>query len=405
MMRSLFSCVAGLRNHQLKMDVIGNNIANVNTIGFKKSRVTFQDTLSQTIRGATSPRGNMGGSNPQQIGLGVAVSTIDVLHTQGSSETTGKITDLMIDGDGFFIVGDGRNNFFTRAGNFDFDRDGNLVNPDGLLVMGWMADNTGNINTMLPIGRINIPRGKSIQPRATTSAVYVNNLDSGMAVDSYWDTILPVYDSQGNEYAVTIRFTKRGVNTWDVTTTTAGFTLPPGLQITFKPDGTFNSVVGGPAVLTATPPGVNPIRVNLDFSQMTQFASPCTARYNTQDGYTSGVLEGYSIDTAGVITGRFSNGLTQKLAQVALANFNNPAGLLKMGGNLYAYSNNSGDPQIGPAGTGGRGDIGPGKIEMSNVDLSEEFTQMIITQRGFQANSRIITTSDEMLQELVNLKR
>lgn len=405
MMRSMFSGVTGLRNHQVKMDVIGNNIANVNTIGFKKSRVTFQDALSQTIRGATAPQGNMGGSNPQQVGLGMTVSTIDVLHTQGSSETTGKVTDLMIDGDGFFIVGDGRNNFFTRAGNFDFDRDGNLVNADGLLVMGWMADNTGNINTMLPVGPINIPRGKSIQPRATTSAVYVNNLDAGMAVGTSWDTILPVYDSQGNEYAVTIRFTKSGVNTWDVTTTTAGFSLPAGLQITFKPDGTFNSVVNGPAVLTAAPPGVNPISVNLDFSQMTQFASPCTARYNFQDGYTSGVLEGYSIDTAGVITGRFSNGLTQKLAQVALANFNNPAGLLKMGGNLYAYSNNSGDPQIGPAGTGGRGDIAPGKVEMSNVDLSEEFTQMIITQRGFQANSRIITTSDEMLQELVNLKR
>ncbi len=412
MMRSMFSGVSGLRNHQLRMDVIGNNIANVNTVGYKKSRVLFQDILSQSIRGASAPQGGKGGTNPMQVGLGITVNSIDTLHTQGSSETTGKVTDMMIDGDGFFIVGDGRNNYYTRAGNFDFDAVGNMVNANGLLVQGWMADNTGNIDITLAIGGISIPKGQSLQPRATTNATYINNLDANTptaAPNNTFPTSLEVYDSLGNFWVIPVTFTHTGANTWDVTASD-----PPGATasmsattLTFNADGTFGSMTagGGVITLTLTNGATSPQTINVDFSAITQFASPSTARYNTQDGYASGTLQGYAIDTAGVITGRYSNGLTRQLAQVSIANFNNPGGLMKTGENLFVQSNNSGSAQIGTAGSGGRGDISPGKLEMSNVDLSQEFTDMIITQRGFQANSRIITVSDEMLQELVNLKR
>ncbi|KNZ70879.1 flagellar hook-basal body protein [Thermincola ferriacetica] len=413
MMRSMFAGVSGLRNHQTRMDVIGNNIANVNTIGYKKSRVTFQDMLSQNIRGASSPTTTRGGTNPMQVGLGMTINTIDTIHTQGSSETTGKVTDMMVDGDGFFIVGDGMNRYYTRAGNFDFDALGNLVYPNGLKVQGWLADNTGKIDTSTAIQGITIPKGQSIQPKQTANIDFINNLDAGAAIGTVRNVSIEVYDSLGNLYTIPATFTKSNTNEWtfDLGTLPSGitsFTLTNNV-ITFNPDGTYNSPAPGTSTLNLNLNGSvgasTPITVKIDFTKLTQFNGSSNADMNSQDGYPSGVLNGYAIDKSGIITGRFSNGLTKPLAQVALANFNNPAGLMKAGENLYVQSNNSGNAQIGAAGSGGRGNISPGQLEMSNVDLSQEFTDMIITQRGFQANSRIITVSDEMLQELVNLKR
>lgn len=412
MMRSLFAGVSGLRNHQLRMDVIGNNIANVNTVGFKRSKVTFQDMLSQNIRGASSPQNGKGGTNPQQIGLGVTVGSLNTIQTQGSSESTGKDTDMMVNGDGFFIVGDGANNYYTRAGNFDFDSMGNLINSSGLLVQGWKADSTGTIDTTQAISGITIPKGQSIAPKATTSAEYINNLDANTASGSSISSSLQVYDSLGNSYTIPVTFDKTGANTWDFNLGT----LPTGVTasvatntITFNADGSFATPDPPTTKVTLNfASGVgstSPQVVTVDFRGMTQYAGTSNVLMNSQDGYGSGVLTGYSVDKTGVITGMFSNGLTQQLAQVALANFNNASGLSKAGENLYTKTNNSGEPQVGTAGSGGRGEITPGALEMSNVDLSQEFTDMIITQRGFQANSRIITTSDEMLQELVNLKR
>jgi len=415
MMRSMFSGVSGLRNHQIRMDVIGNNIANVNTVGYKKNRVTFQDMLSQNIRGASSPQGGRGGSNPQQVGLGMTVNSIDTIHTQGSSETTGKVTDMMVDGDGFFVVGDGTNNYYTRAGNFDFDSVGSLITPGGLKVQGWVADSAGNIDTSQTISDITIPKGQSIQPQATSQATYVNNLDASTAVAGTVPVMLEAYDSLGNSYSIPALFTKTGANAWSYSIPAAS--LPANITaavvanpaITFNANGTYATpVVPNTTVtltLNAAVGATTPQVLNVDFTGMTQYSSESNALLDSQDGYSSGVLNGYAIDKSGSITGRFSNGLTKQLAQVSLANFNNPGGLSKSGENLYTSSNNSGQPQIGTAGSGGRGDISPNKLEMSNVDLSQEFTDMIITQRGFQANSRIITVSDEMLQELVNLKR
>lgn len=409
MMRSMFSGVSGLRNHQIRMDVIGNNIANVNTVGYKKSRVTFQDMLSQNIRGASAPQGGLGGTNPQQVGLGMTINSVDTIHTQGSSETTGKVTDMMVDGDGFFVVGDGQDNYYTRAGNFDFDSAGNLVNSSGLVVQGWMANAAGAIDTTQPIAGIQIPKGQAIQPRATANAILVGNLDAtAVNPDTHVRTIT-VYDSLGQSHNLNITFTKNANPLeWDVTISDPGWTVAPAIAggpVRFDAAGALVAPAGGTLTITGTPPNANAVNIAVDVSSLTGYDAESNVELNSQDGYSSGVLNGYSIDKTGVITGRFSNGLSKQLAQVALSNFNNPGGLLKAGENLYTASNNSGQPQIGTAGSGGRGDISPGKLEMSNVDLSQEFTDMIITQRGFQANSRIITVSDEMLQELVNLKR
>ncbi|MFA5880969.1 MAG: flagellar hook protein FlgE [Eubacteriales bacterium] len=408
MMRSMFSGVSGLRNHQIRMDTIGNNIANVNTVGYKKSRVLFQDMLSQNIRGASSPQGGRGGTNPQQVGLGMTVNSIDTLHTQGSSETTGKVTDMMVDGDGFFIVGDGTNNFYTRAGNFDFDAIGNMVNANGLKVQGWTATAAGVIDTTSLVSGIQIPKGQAIQPQPSSAMTFVGNLDASAAVTTAYPASVTVYDSLGQNWTMNVTFTKGAANSWTVSLTNppVGWTTAPAIAggpVTFNGAGAY--VGGSPLTITGTPVGANAVTVAINVTGLTQFASGSNAALNSQNGYSSGVLNGYAIDKAGIITGRYSNGLTKQLAQVSLANFNNPSGMVKSGENLYTSSNNSGSAQIGTAGSGGRGDISPGKLEMSNVDLSQEFTDMIITQRGFQANSRIITTSDEMLQELVNLKR
>lgn len=408
MMRSMFSGVSGIRNHQTRMDVIGNNIANVNTVGYKKSRVTFQDMLSQTIRGAAPPQGGKGGINPQQVGLGMNVNSIDSVHTQGSSETTGKVTDMMIDGDGFFVVGEGESTYYTRAGNFDFDSVGNLVTPAGQFVKGWMADLVGNIDTTQLITSVKIPKGQSIQPKETSTATLLGNLDANAATGTAVPAAMTIYDSLGQGFTVNVIYTKSAApRTWNLSVSNpGGWTAAPvlgGGPLVFDVNGMYSS--GAPVTITGIPPNADPLSIVVNVQSMTQFDSESSVKMNEQDGYSSGVLNGYSVDKTGIVTGRFSNGLTKQLAQVVVANFNNPVGLIKVGENLFISSTNSGQVQIGTAGTGGRGGIAPGKLEMSNVDLSQEFTDMIVTQRGFQANSRIISVSDEMLQELVNLKR
>jgi flagellar hook protein FlgE len=275
MMRSLYSGVTGLRSHQTKMDVIGNNIANVNTIGFKSSRVVFQDIFSQTVASASAPSANSGGTNPQQIGLGVQLSTIDISFSSTSAQYTGNPLDLAIDGDGFFIISDGAGYTYTRAGNFKTDSENYLVDSNGNYVMGYTGT-PGADGTVTTLEKI------KLDPKYTD--ISVNRNGEVVGIDS---------------------------------TTKA----------------------------------------------------------------------------------------TTVIGKVALASFANPNGLEKTGGNSYRETVNSGNPVYKAPGTGGTGSINPSSLEMSNVDLTSEFTDMIVTQRGFQANSRIITTTDEMLEELVNMVR
>jgi flagellar hook protein FlgE len=409
MMRSMFSGVAGLRNHQIRMDVIGNNIANVNTIGFKGSRVNFQDILSQTIQGASAPQGNRGGTNPMQVGLGVSIASIDTLFTDGSTQTTGKQTDLALQGNGFFVLGDGAKSYYTRAGNFDFDTAGNYIVPGtGLKVQGWMADALGNINSTGATGNIVVPVGTSMPASATTRMDFSKNLNGSttLTLPASYSNSIQVYDSLGSAHVIDVTFTKTAPgNTWDwaATTTDASIGGLPSIgTVSFNTSGLFTGFTGGPLALTVTSAAA--MNITLGFAAMTQSDAPNTVT-GTGNGYPSGSLDNVKLDATGVITGVFSNGRNLALAQVALASFNNPGGLTKAAENMYEASNNSGNAQVGLANSGGRGKIAPGTLEMSNVDLSAEFTNMIVTQRGFQANSKIITTSDEMLQDLVNLKR
>ncbi|HHU68867.1 MAG TPA: flagellar hook protein FlgE [Thermoanaerobacterales bacterium] len=410
MMRSMFAGVSGLRNHQIRMDVIGNNIANVNTIGFKKSRVTFQEMLNQTMRGASSPQSNRGGTNPQQVGLGVAIAGIDTIHTDGGPQPTGQMTDLAIEGDGFFIVRDGRSEYYTRAGNFNFDAEGNLVNPaNGMKVMGWVGDVdriAENLSSII------ITKGQPMAAKSTTQIIYRNNLDADTPDGDTYKVPMKVFDSLGRSHTVNVEFKKEDTtaNKWSYSVINP---LNPDDPTDAISSGTliFDSTgaldIDGSTIdsFSFTPDGAAAVEITPDFSAVTQVAQETSIVAHSQDGYPAGSLRTITIDTMGTITGIFTNGINEELAQIALITFDNPGGLLKSGDNLYQNSNNSGEGRIGPPATGGRGIISPGSLEMSNVDLSEEFTQMIITQRGFQANSRIITTSDEMLQELVNIKR
>lgn len=464
MMRSLFSGVSGLKNHQTRMDVVGNNISNVNTTGFKSSRANFTDMLSQTLNGASAPTDNIGGTNPKQIGLGSSVSSIDLLFTNGSVQSTGKNTDLALSGNGLFVVSDGNQRYYTRNGDFEFDADGNYVQAgNGLHVMGWMAKD-GNLTTSGEVVPIRVPAGKPMEAKASTQATYTNNLNSEvptitsltpssgtpptatatpanpvtvkmsdgttytMTNGKYTvghslplTTTLTVYDALGSKHDITLYFTKTKTdstngNEWTVSvdpngtanttirekdgsTTTVNLT-PATLK--FTTDGKFNSGAGT-INLTLTNGATGAQTVAVGLSSLTQYAGSNTIS-GKANGYAAGTLESVSIDKTGVLTGTYTNGVKQTEGQVAIAQFNNASGLTKNGDSLYQESNNSGVANIKTAGDLGC-KITPSALEMSNVDIANEFTDMIVTQRGFQSNSKTITVSDEMLETLINMKR
>ena len=396
------------------MDVIGNNVANVNTPGFKSSRVTFQEVFSQTLRGAGSPSGTdtgaRGGTNPMQVGLGVTVGSIDINHTSGNLQPTSRMTDVAIEGKGYFLVLESGQRAYTRVGAFGTDGDGILVDPEGRKVLGWVVDpTTGDLPPQRPenlLQPIQIALGSNMEAKATANVGWYRNLNSEAAVGTTQQVPITVYDSQGGTHTLTIQFEKTNPNEWywEIVSGPTGATGDG--TITFDSQGKFDSVTGDSvAIPLSATLGVDDINLTLDFSKVTQVAGPTTIDTDVIDGHPTGTLESFTFDSRGIISGFYSNGQTRILGQLAVASFPNPAGLQALGKNLYVESNNSGTADIGEAGTAGRGTIAPSSLEMSNVDLSEEFTQMIITQRGFQANSRIITVSDELLQELVNLKR
>jgi flagellar hook protein FlgE len=413
MMRSMFSAISGLKNHQTFMDVVGNNIANVNTTGFKQSRVTFQDILSQTLRGASGPQNGRGGVNPMQVGLGTLLSGVDVIQTQGTLQSTGKLTDMAIQGDGYFVLSDGRQDFFSRDGAFDLGIDGSLVNPaSGLNVMGWQADVTGAIDTTVPPTSIQIPVGAGMTGKASTDVTVAGNLDVNTLATTPVTLSSTVYDSLGEAHAISLTFSPTATPdqwTWQATSAETGVTVTPnaGTNFRFTTAGkydTTNAAFNVSLTLAATSGAVTPLTFDLDLSQMTQLAATSNLSSNT-DGASAGSLTTFSVGQGGDITGIYSNGYKQPLGQIALASFANPSGLLKAGGNLFSTSANSGTATIGTPDTAGRGQIATGFLEGSNVDLAQQFTNMIMAERGFQANSRVITTSDEILQDLVNLKR
>ncbi|MGD8963646.1 MAG: flagellar hook protein FlgE [Desulfobacterales bacterium] len=415
MIGSLFAGISGLNVNSQALTVIGDNIANVNTTAFKSNRSSFANILSQSLAGT--------GAN--EIGRGVEFWSTTPVWSQGSVENTSNPTDMAINGAGFFVLRDNTNStFYTRAGDFIFDRDGYLVNPDGLFVQGYeitgvSPDGTLNLGN---ITDVNIPGQSTSPPQQTTEFTLDINLDAGAAnLDTYSTTIM-VYESLGNAIPLTLTFEKQSANDWDVSISVpAGTVTTPATDIsisnsnfTFNGQGalndgndpviTLNNLVSGASNLSLTwdlfdgAPGPSQ-------GDLTQFAATSVTTFQTQDGYASGVLRGVSVDEMGVVTGSYSNGQLTPLYQVVLADFPNYYGLNKMGKSLYAESRDSGQAMTGVPQSGRLGSISPSSIEMSNVDLAQEFVKMITTQRAFQANSRVITASDEILSELINIKR
>ncbi len=395
MLRSLFSSISGLRSHQTMMDVTGNNIANVNTAGFKSSQTVFQDTLSQLLRGAGAGQGGNGGLSPVQVGLGVRVATVTTNFGQGAAQVTGRSTDLMLQGDGFFMVRDQGETLFTRAGAFGFDSNGRLTASDGGVVQGWAANN-GVIDTNAPVGDVVLPVNSVLNPVATTSAKIGGNLPGDAATGTAISTSIKTYDASGAEQQLRVTFTKNAAGDWDLTSSTGTLSSP---TLAFGGGG----ATPAPGSITHTD-GAGQV-VTVDLAGMTGFAGTTSAAAESQDGSAMGTLQAFTMSPSGTLVGVFSNGMRQSLAQLSVATFNNPSGLEKVGGSMFRTSVNSGEVQVGTAGVGGRGTMASSMLEMSNVDLAQEFTNLIVAQRGFQANSRVITSSDEILQDLVNLKR
>jgi flagellar hook protein FlgE len=408
MLRSMEDAVSGLRMHEQWMDVIGNNIANVNTPGFKASDLTFAQLFAQTLSAGGQPQGAQGGTNPAQVGLGVGLGAITQSQTQGALQQTGNPLDLGLQGSGFFLLDmNGQGTAYTRVGDFGFDAAGNLVERGtGLRVKGWLANAAGVLPTQdaTNLQDLVIPRTTIKAPQATSKVAFGGNLDARTAAGQSVTVPFTIYDSLGNAWQLVCTLQPGGTTgqwTWTVTDPSGKANLGGSTSgtVTFTSAGAFSSATGGP--FSINPSGAAASTVALDFSALSQYAAASTVALASQDGFAAGTLQSLSVDSSGLITGNFSNGLTQVLGRVAVATFPNPEGLVQQGQGLYVQGNNSGTPQVVVAGTGGTGTIAAGTLEGSNVDLAREFTAMVAAERGFQANARVITVADQMLQSLV----
>jgi len=414
---ALYTGISGLNANGEAMSVIGNNISNVNTIGFKQGRMLFSDVLSSTISGGS------------QIGRGVQIQTVENQFTQGSFESTENGTDLAIQGDSFFVVQNDNGRYYTRAGAFTFDKDKILVNPEGYKVMGYgiiPASGTSD-GVMKPI---DLTSFATTPPKQTTGVKMVMNLDSTQNVPALaWDpanpvatsnfsTSMSVYDSLGNAHTATVYFRKTAANSWDwhailpdaQAGTPGSSTTPIDGTLTFDATGALTAqtpLAGAAQNITFTNGSTvpQPITFDMGVGATTQYASASIVSSQTQDGYYQGTLTKITIDDKGYVNGVYSNGQLQKLYQVALAKFSSTTGLSKVGGTLFEETLASGQPLFSDASTPGVGKILANSLEQSNVDMAAQFVKMITTQRGYSANSKTITTADEMLQEVLNLKR
>lgn len=424
-LRAMNAGVSGLLAEQKALSVVGDNIANVNTVGYKAERAIFEDVLGHSI---------LAGTSSGLPGAGVAIGAIKQIYTQGSINTTGISTDVALSGDGFFVVNgsvDGiTGNFYTRAGQFTLDKDGYLVNPNGLKVQGYAANGDGTFSASL--SSIQAPTS-SIQPRATTSATITANLDANalpptepwtntavsFADRANFSTTQSVYDSLGNAHTMDLYFVNTGTGTWDWHAVMDGtdLTASGGTgSLTFGTNGALTGV-GTNSNVTFSPTGADPMTIALDFGTpsaagavpvpgaTTGFASASNVSSQSQDGYTSGDFSGISIDGQGVVMGLYTNGQKLAISQMGVAKFRSNDGLGRAGESLWIDTRESGPAAMGTAASGGRGSVSAGAVESSNVDLATEFVELIQHQRSFSANSKTITTADEMLQELINIKR
>lgn len=445
LIRSLTSGSTALKANQAKMDVISNNIANVNTSGFKGSKMTFVEQFNQTMALGNSPNNiagaGTGGVDPQQIGLGVKVGSVKIDFAQGATQVTSRPLDLSLSSDGFFVLRTNGQTLYSRGGAMSFDADGNLVDgATGAYLQGYnvATDSTGktqkdaNNENILnrALSKITVPPSSKSQPRQTQSTAVQGNLNSQTAIGDSVETSITIFDSQGTGHIVQYSYVKTAtLNQWSMTASIDGQAIADidnvtaGAQatslLTFNQDGTLasplsleldpgqlNTALGTFPFATTTKLKLQLTDANNLLNGITQFSGQNTVSANSQDGYTAGDLARIQVDPTGRIKGSYTNGKVELLGQVVLAKFTNPSGLLKEGGNYFSVSGNSGLPIYGTA-----LEIFPstsvlgGSLEESNVDLSEQFTDMISTQRAFEAAARIISTSDQFLQEINQLKR
>jgi flagellar hook protein FlgE len=414
MLTSFNTALLGLNNNSLTINVIGNNLANLNTTSFKAGRTTFAELLGGVVSISTT-------GNPIQQGNGSYCPQILQVNTQGTMNYTGRATDVAISGNGFFVVETSGGKAFSRAGNFGIDSSGNLVNIDGFKILGYPAVN-GAIQKSGELGYISVSKGLSLAPKATTTLGMTVNLDAAAAIGSTFATSAEVIDSLGSSHTVTVTYTKGSNTSWGWSATipavdAGGAATAPPVSIgtgslTFDNSGHLTAPLTNPALtLTGLTNGAANMNVKFEMldstgkSRITGFGSDSAVSTTNQDGYTSSVLKDITIGADGIVNGIFDNGQVLPLSQLALASFPNQDGLLKVKGATFLGSLISGEPSIGTAGTGGRGSVQGGSLEQSNVDIAQEFTELIVAQRGYQANSRMITTTDELYQDAINLKR
>ena len=421
---AMYSGVSGLNANAQAMSVIGNNLANTNTLGFKGARTVFSDLLSSSISGS---------GGPSQVGRGVGLSTVDNILSQGTFETTSSDTDVAIEGKGFFILKEADNDsiFYSRAGSFHFNEEGHLVNPEGYIVQGKLFDPADN-DALLPLDPTDIQVGNIglIPANPTSQLTFTTNLDENSAqlgvgainptdkTTFNYSASSQVFDSLGSSHLISVywRLVNDSTNLWNMgytvdnvnTTPIPTIATPlqfnsignlPDLDLDGKPDPVTAAITLPPWTNGAT----SPQNIQLTFD-CTQFNSESVVIGQKQDGYGAGSMSNLSINGDGIVIASYSNGKKINIAQLVLAKFQNPARLQLSGSNLYSATTEVGTIRVGTPGAE-LGKIFTNSLEQSNVDMGQEFVKMITTQRGFQANSKIITTVDEMLGELINLKR
>ncbi len=432
--RSLLSAVSGIDANQTWLDVIGNNIANANTTGFKQDNITFDALLSQEISGATAPNGvGLGGVNGVEVGTGVETAAITPDQSEGSLQQTGNPTDVAINGNGFLAVNNQGSIAYTRDGTMSFDANGNLVTPTGGLIQGWQANAAGVINTSAPIGKVQIPVGLAIAPLNTANVNLGGNLPAGAAAGTVETSTVNVYDTQGNAIPLTITYTMTATpDQWSVSATTEKAT--GGTQtllagtLTFAGTGQLTNIALTTGTPAAATPGVNGVIVtttaapadavagatfngfNINFpatalgqNNVTQYAGADSIQALSQDGYASGSLASITVGQTGIVTGGFTNGQSLSLGQVALATFSNPSGLNQIGQNYWGATPNSGLALINTPGSGGAGTLTGGALEASNVQMSTQLTNLIVAQTSYQANTRVVTTNATVLNSLIQM--
>lgn len=418
MFASFTTALTALRAHVTAVDVVSNNLANINTVGFKASAVSFHELARRLI--------GTGAAGTSQIGFGVSRPSTVRQYLQGSVQPTDSPLDGAIEGDGFFVMKDAQDRtLYTRAGNFLLDPNGILRTVTGERVQGWIAGPDGSINTNQPIGDIVIPVSLQ-QPIVTTQMALNLNLDATAEVGDSFSTPVQVVDSLGNVHVLTFTFTKTGQNQWDWQVTIPGesvsagtpgtpFEVASGGPLVFGPDGRLQSpsLSDGPIqiAITGLTSGADDMSISWELynvnglSRLTQFAQPSAVLTVEQNGIPPGQLTRLRLENGGRIVAEYSNGQQVAMAQLALALIRNPESMISVGNSMFLPSVQTAIPAIGLPNTGGRGQVLGGHLELSTVDLAREFTNLIVYQRGYQANARVVTTADELSQETINLKR